>query len=73
MLSPIAAGGAAPGDEEYSVIRPRYVSTNHADALFYGLNIRFDSLNGVPLAQTDQIWPQFRIVCKIYLSCKGVA
>lgn len=73
QLTPVAAGDSTPGDEEYAVIRPKYVSTNHPDSLFYGLNIRFDSLNGSPLSQTDQIWPQFRIVAKIYITCKGVA
>lgn len=73
MLTPIAAGDMSAGNEEYAVTRPKYVSTNHADAIFYGLNIRFDSLNGVALSQSDQVWPQFRIVAKVYITCKGVA
>lgn len=56
-----------------TVVRPRYISTNHTDAVHYGLNIRFDSLNGNPLSQADHIWPQFRIICKCYFTCKGVA
>lgn len=59
--------------EADSVVKPRYISTNRTDAVHYGLNIRFDSLNGNPLNQTDHIWPQFRIICKAYFTCKGVA
>jgi hypothetical protein len=73
MLVPIAAGDAEHANYEYAVTLPKYVSTNHPDAIYYGLNIRFDSLNGTALSQSDQIWPQFRIVAKIYMTCKGVA
>jgi hypothetical protein len=76
QLSPVAGGESYPpgaSDEEYSVVKPRYVSTNHTEVLHQGLDIRFDSLNGEALSQGDQIWPQFRIVAKVYLTCKGVA
>lgn len=56
-----------------SVVKPRYISTNHTDAYHYGLNIRFDSLNGAALDQANIVWPTFRIICKCYFTCKGVA
>lgn len=58
---------------EQVIIRPKYCSTNDPNVVHQGLNIRFDSLNGIPLQQTDRIWPEFRIVCKYYFRCKGVA
>lgn len=73
-LSQLApTGNTIDSIERPGVIKPRYISTNNADAYHYGLDIRFDSLNGNPLSQTDQVWPQFRIVAKAYLTCKGVA
>lgn len=73
QLTPVAANDQNPVNEEYSVKKPTYVSTNNADVLHYGLNVRFDSLNGIPISQTDVIWPSFRIVAKVYLTAKGVA
>jgi hypothetical protein len=64
---------ATTSTEVSSIVRPRYISTNNTGAKHYGLNIRFDSLNGNPLSQSDHIWPQFRIMCKAYFTCKGVA
>lgn len=73
QLMSVSGGAGAQADEEYAVIKPKYVSTNHPDVNHFGLDVRFDSLNGTALNQTDQIWPQFRIVAKVYLTCKGVA
>ena len=73
QLAPTRAGGGSQSEEEYSVVKPRYVSTNHPDVDHLGLNVRFDSLNGNSLQQTDPVWPQFRIVAKVYMTCKGVA
>ncbi len=71
QLSPIQ--NTTDAVERPTVVKPRYISTNHTDATHYGLNIRFDSLNGNPLNQTDHVWPQFRIIAKVYMTCKGVA
>jgi hypothetical protein len=73
QLMSIRAGTGSQADEEYAVVKPKYVSTNHPDVDHLGLNIRFDSLSGTALSQSDQVWPQFRIVAKVYLTCKGVA
>ena len=49
---------ATTSTEVSSIVRPRYISTNNTGAKHYGLNIRFDSLNGNPLSQSDHIWPR---------------
>lgn len=72
-LSQLSQVFDSTGGTEPCVIKPKYVSTNHPDIFHYGLNVRFDSLNGTALNQTDQIWPSFRIVAKAYFTCKGVA
>ncbi|AXH75869.1 MAG: hypothetical protein [Cressdnaviricota sp.] len=69
----VPCGNAEAADLVPTVVKPRYVSTNNTDVNHYGLNLRFDSLDGTALAQTDKIWPQFRIICKCYFTCKGVA
>lgn len=51
----------------------KYITTNDADVPHQGVNIRFDSLDGRPINQTDNIWPAFRVVSKLYFTCKGVA
>jgi hypothetical protein len=57
-----------------AVGKPRYISTNNPSVTHYGLNLRFDSLSGIALSAGEtNVWPQFRIVAKIYLTCKGVA
>ena len=57
-----------------AVGRPRYISTNNPGVSHYGLNIRFDSCSGISLSAGEvNVWPQFRIVAKVYLTCKGVA
>ena len=58
---------------EQVISRPKFCSTNDPNVVHQSLNIRFDSLNGTALQQTDRIWPEFRIVCKYYFRCKGVA
>lgn len=73
-LNQLAAADHGNGDNYVDAITaPRYISTNNADVNHYGLDVRFDSCNGNALDQEDAIWPQFRIVCKVYLTCKGVA
>ena len=69
----VPTANAADDNLVDSVVKPRYISTNFTSAVHYGLNIRFDSLNGNPLSQTDHIWPQFRIIAKCYFTCKRVA
>lgn len=57
-----------------AVGRPRYISTNNPSVPFFGLNLRFDSCDGTALSAGDvNLWPSFRVVAKIYLTCKGVA
>lgn len=73
QLSPITGPELTAGSEEYSIVKPRYISTNHQGLAHLGLNIRFDSLDGTSLAQEEDIWPAFRIVAKVYMTCKGVA
>ena len=69
---PVKEGVLIGGSEEEAVISPKWVSTNNANVTHLGLNIRFDSLNGMALQQDDDMWPGFRIVVKYYLKCKGV-
>ena len=66
----VPTANAADDNLVDSVVKPRYISTNFTSAVHYGLNIRFDSLNGNPLSQTDHIWPQFRIIAKCYFTWK---
>ena len=73
QLTPVVGPELTAGSEEYAVVKPRYISTNHTGIGHFGLNIRFDSLDGTALNQTDRVWPEFRIVAKIYMTCKGVA
>ena len=58
---------------EQAIQRPKFLSTNDPAVAHLGLNIRFDSLNGVALSNSEQIWPEFRIVCKYYIKLRGVA
>lgn len=72
-LSQLTLAQDSVGGTEPVVMKPKYVSTNHPDIHHFGLNVRFDSLNGTALDQEDVIWPSFRIVAKVYFTCKGVA
>lgn len=72
-LSQLSKAVDSVGGSENIVIKPKYVSTDNPDVVHQGLDIRFDSLNGTPISQTDQIWPSFRIVAKVYMTMKGVA
>lgn len=63
-----ASGASTP-----AIGYPKYITTNETGVEHFGLDIRFDSLNGTPIDQEDQIWPQFRIISKLYFTCKGVA
>lgn len=51
----------------------RYISTNDADCPHQGINIRFDSMDGRPIDQDLDVWPSFRVVSKLYFTCKRVA
>lgn len=76
QLAPAAGGSSYPpqaGNEVYTVVKPKYISTNNPSCLHYGLNIRFDSCDGSALDSDEQRFPQFRIVCKVYMTAKGVA
>ena len=56
-----------------AVSAPRYISTNDPDVNHLGLDVRFDSCSGLAIDNDNAVWPQFRIVCKVYMTCKGVA
>lgn len=57
-----------------STAKPTYISTDLADVNHYGLNLRFDSLDGTAInAANGDIWPKFRVISKVYFTCKGVA
>jgi len=73
QLVAVAGNGFTVANEKYAVIKPRYIDTDNASIPHTGLNIRFDSLNGEALEQTAEVWPTFRVVAKVYMTCKGVA
>ncbi len=73
QLTKIQSGDAA----EYSthvITKPKYVSTNNTMVNHYGLTLRFDSLDGTHInAANGDIWPKFRVISKLYFTCRGVA
>jgi hypothetical protein len=71
-LSQLSARASDAGTA-YAVVPPRYTSTNNPSLNHLGLNLRFDSLDGTEIENEDRIWPEFRVVCKVYFTCKGVA
>lgn len=73
QLTKIQSGDAA----EYSthvITKPKYCSTNNTMVNHYGLTLRFDSLDGTHInAENGDIWPKFRVISKVYFTCRGVA
>lgn len=62
------------GLNQVAVCKPQYISTNNTDINHYGINLRFDSLDGTPIDEDEgDIWPKFRLITKVYFTCKGVA
>lgn len=55
----------------YAVARPKWISVDETDIDHYGLNLRFDSVDGRPLVTADA-FPKIRIIYKYYLQCRGV-
>lgn len=56
------------------ICKPKYISTEITGVNHYGLNLRFDSLDGTPInAANGDIWPKFRVISKVYFTCRGVA
>lgn len=73
QLTTIQSGDAA-GYSKHVITKPKYISTNNTDINHYGLTVRFDSLDGTAItAANGDIWPRFRLVSKLYFTCKGVA
>lgn len=73
QLTAIAGNEFTAGNERYAVIKPRYIDTDNPSIPHLGLNLRFDSLDGTALQNDAEIWPSFRVVAKVYMTCKGVA
>ena len=54
--------------------KPTYLSTNNVDINHYGLDVRFDSIDGTAINSANgDIWPKFRVISKVYFTCRGVA
>lgn len=71
---------SATAQTEWTVMKPKYISTNNPQVTHFGLDIRFDSVDGTSLNQgldsegkQIRIFPDFRIISKVYFTCKGVA
>ena len=73
QLSVIQTGDAASYSTN-NVQKPKYISTNAASVNHYGLTVRFDSLDGTKITlENGDLWPRFRLITKVYFTCKGVA
>lgn len=79
QLSQVQKGSTAT-NSFHTVQKPKYISSNIADVNHYGLTIRMDSLDGTPIVagptdapEVGDIWPKFRVISKVYFTCRGVA
>jgi hypothetical protein len=73
QLTTIQSGDAA-AYSKHVITKPKYISTNATDINHYGITLRFDSLDGTAIdAASGDIWPKFRVISKLYFTCKGVA
>lgn len=62
----------------HHICAPKYISTNNTSVNHYGLTVRFDAIDGTDIVQTDPIadgdvFPKFRVISKLYFTCRGVA
>lgn len=75
-LSQLKLVQRADSSTTYTIQKPQYISTDNTDVNHYGLTLRFDSLDGTPINDEEDsgdLWPKFRIISKVYFTCKGVA
>jgi hypothetical protein len=73
QLSVVQSGDAASYATN-TMQTPQYISTNSPSVNHYGLTVRFDSIDGTAITEANgDLWPRFRLITKVYFTCRGVA
>ena len=55
----------------YATARPRYCALTEPQIDHYGLNVRFDAIDGTTLSASETA-PSYRVVCRYYMTFRGL-
>jgi hypothetical protein len=59
-------------DDDYAIVKPRYISTNEPNTPHYGTSMRIERVDGRPFGTDLANFQYAKIITTVYLSCKKV-
>lgn len=60
-------------NNDYTMKRPRFISTNEVNTPHYGLNLRLSRIDGLPwTANSSNQYPTLKLFSTIYFECRGI-
>lgn len=73
QLSQVYANEPSSVYTDYAKIKPKFISTQEANTEHYGLDVRLQRVDGSVFSDAGSIYPDCKIVTKVYLQCRQVA
>lgn len=60
-------------NNDYTMKRPRFISTNEVNTPHYGLNLRLQRVDGSPFtAASNNQYPTLKLFTTVYFECRGI-
>lgn len=72
-LTQLANTYQSVGNNDYTMKRPRFISTNEVNTPHYGFNLRLQRIDGnVFTAGTSNQYPTLKLFTTVYFECRGI-